>query len=121
MNQYPMAEKQYLKVLDRYPHSCEMNLVYYRLGRLYELETKIPQAHAAYATLATQFPRALETEDALQRMSAMERLNPELTPIVMMALPTPTELPEAVVPAAPASAGNHGYGGEPHPRDPGDR
>ncbi len=103
---YPMAEKQYLKVLDRYPQFLEMNLVYYRLGRLYELETKIPQAHAAYATLATQFPRALETEDALQRMSAMERLNPELTPIVMMALPTPTELPEAVVPAAPASAGN---------------
>ncbi len=106
LNRYPKAEKEYLLVMDRYPQFGEMNLVYYRLGRVYELENKASQAHAAYATLADRFPRALETEDALQRMSELERLDPALTPVVIAALPTPTTPPEISTPIAmvPTSA-----------------
>lgn len=95
LNQDAQAEKQYLRVLDRYPLFTEMNLVYYRLGRVYELEGKNAQAHAAYASLVGQFPRALEAEDALQRMQAMERLDPTLTPVAVASLSTPIAQPQA--------------------------
>jgi tol-pal system protein YbgF len=105
LNLDAQAEKQYLLVLDRYPLFTEMNLVYYRLGRVYELEGKNAQAHAAYASLVGQFPRALETEDALQRMQAMERLDPSLTPVAAAAVPTPT-VPSQANEETPAASGS---------------
>jgi len=104
LNLYSLAEKQYLRVMERYPLFSEMNLVYYRLGRVYELEGKTVQAHAAYTNLLAQYPRALEAEDAGQRMTALEKINPSLTPIVQIPAPTPTENLAAVPGNTPVPA-----------------
>ena len=104
LNVYTQAEKQYLRVLDRYPLFGEMNLVYYRLGRVYELEGKASQAHAAYATLLGQYPRALEAEDARQRMAELEKQNLSLTPVVVASIPSPTAVPRMAPTAIPPPA-----------------
>jgi len=89
LNLNSQAEKQYLRILERYPLFAEMNLVYYRLGRVYELEGKSVQAHAAYLNLLDNYPQALEAEDARQRMLALEKINPSITPVAQLTTPTP--------------------------------
>lgn len=74
------ARKTFLRILDRYPLYEETNLVYYRLAQAYEELKKNREAHAAYATLITRFPKSLEASEARTRVKAMEATDPSLKP-----------------------------------------
>ncbi len=74
------ARKTFLRILDQYPLCEEMNLVYYRLAQTYESERKPREAYAAYATLLSRYPKALEAAEATQRMKEMEKAMPSLKP-----------------------------------------
>ena len=86
---YSDAENQYLRILDKYATYDELNLVYLKLGETYELEKKWKQAFAAYQTLVSRFPKAMEVAEAQTRMEALAKTQPEVQPFVT-ALPTPT-------------------------------
>jgi TolA-binding protein len=83
------AENQYLRILDKYAAYDELNLVYLKLGETYELEKKWKQAYAAYQTLVSSFPKAMEVAEAQTRMTELAKTQKEVQPFVT-ALPAPT-------------------------------
>jgi len=92
------ARKTFLRILDQYPLYEESNLVYYRLAQAYEELKKPREAHAAYATLVSRYPKALEAEGAKARMKEMEASNPALRPAEEAAEGAPGEEPADVTP-----------------------
>ncbi len=92
------ARKTFLRILDQYPLYEESNLVYYRLAQAYEDLKKPREAHAAYATLVSRYPKALESEGAKARMKEMEASNPALKPAEEAAEEAPGEEPAEATP-----------------------
>jgi len=74
--------------------------VYLKLAQAYAAEKKYKEAHAAYQTLVSDYPKSLEVADARDQMQALEKEHPDL-PRTVEAEPTPT--PEAAPPARPTA------------------
>lgn len=103
MKNYSEAQKQYLKVLDLYHFYDELNTVYFKLGQAYEAQQKPKEAHAAYQTLVSSYPKSLEVGEAKERLEALEKQHPEL-PRMVVAEQVSTPTPVVLTPVVPLTS-----------------
>jgi len=104
MKNYSEALKQYLKVLDLYHFYDELNTVYFKLGQTYEAQQKPKEAHAAYQTLVSDYPKSLEVGEAKERLEVLEKQHPDLPRMVVAEKVEPTPTTTALTPVVSATS-----------------